>query len=64
MCYGYEEYRQWREDALERRRLELLAQQRKEKDVERREALRASQEAELRQLESELTRIRPRARTG
>jgi hypothetical protein len=58
MCYGYEEYRQWREGALEQRRLELLERQRREKDAERREVLRASQEAELRQLERELTRIK------
>ncbi len=56
MCYGYESSARWRKDALERHRQELLKQQELERERKEREAVRLSQEEELRRLEQTLVR--------
>ncbi len=63
MCYGYEASARWRKEALERRRQELLKQQERERERKEREAIRASQEEELRRLELTLSRQESGAKT-
>jgi hypothetical protein len=63
MCYGYEASTRWRKEAYERRRLELLEEQERERERSEREAVRLSQEEELRSLEKTLTRQESGART-
>ena len=63
MCYGYEASARWRKEALERQREELLKQQELERERTARETVRASQEAELRDLEKTLSRQESGAKT-
>ena len=63
MCYGYEASARWRKEADERRRLELLEEQERERERIEREVVRASQDEELRRLEKTLTRLESGAKT-
>ena len=63
MCYGYEASSRWRKEALERRRQELLKQQEIERERSEREAVRLSQEEELRRLEKTLAEQESAAKT-
>jgi len=63
MCYGYEASSRWRKEALARRRQELLKEQEIERERADREAVRLSQEEELRRLEKTLAEQESAAKT-
>jgi hypothetical protein len=63
MCYGYEASARWRKEALDHQRDGLLKQQELERERIARETVRASQEAELRDLEKTLSRQKSGAKT-